>query len=181
MTDYRKLSVADTDQLKEWWHWLDSNRGDRAQLRRASVADDILMTSAFSHFLQKMPRYWGVAEGQKGIALSDAAMVAAVLAKVQAPDEKNSFSRALALPKEGGSKAVMSELRFQQLQKSRSPDEFFTRICRAVDMLGGKVNITSLADDILHWLSEFRFGPSSRPQGRLAVRWATDYYAVFKD
>ncbi len=178
---YRKLNPEDAERLKAWWHLLNGNRGERAQLRRASQPDDILMTAAFSGFLQKMPGYWGVAEGEKGISLSDAGFVAAVLSRVKTLDEKNSFARTLALPKEPGGKAVMSELRFQQLQKSRTPQEFFTRICRSVALANGKVNVVSLADDILHWLSEYRFGSASKPQQRLAVRWASDYYHAFKD
>ena len=181
MAEYRTLKPEDIERLKAWWHHLDDHRGERAQLRRANQPDDILMTPAFSAFLQKLPGYWGVAEGTKGIGLSDAALVAAVLARVKIPDDKNSFARSLALPKESGGKAVMSELRFQQLQKSRSREEFFTRICRALALLGGKANIASLADDCLHWLNEFRYGPPAKPQNRLAIRWASDYYHAFKD
>ena len=116
------------------------------------------------------------------IPLTNAAMVAAVIARVKENDKRGiGFAKSLALPKEGGSKAVMSELRFQQLQKSRTPEEFFVRICRAVDLLNRKANVVSLADDILHWLAEKRFGPASKPADRLAVRWASDYYAALKD
>ena len=180
-TSYRKLKPEDSQRLIAWWDSLDKNRGDRAQLRRARQPDDILMTPAFSKFLQTMPGYWGVAEGKKGIPLNDAAFVAATLARVKTLEEKNSFARSLALPKEVGGKAAMSELRFQQLQKSRSETEFFTRICRALALVGGKANIASLADDCLHWLSEFRYGPAAKPDQRLMVRWASDYYHAFKD
>lgn len=175
----RKLDQDDCKALLTWWGWLDDNRGDRAVLRRAESPDDALLSPAFAHFLQKMPMRWIETET---IPLTDAAMVAAVIARVKEHDGSlKSFAAALASAKEGGSKAAMSELRFQQLQKSRTPDEFFTRLCRAVDLLGCKVNIISLADDILHWLNESRFGPASRPTERLAVRWASDYYTALKD
>ena len=181
MKAYRKLGPEDVERLKAWWDSLNENRGERAQLRRAVQPDDILMTPAFSGFLQRMPGYWGAAEGQQGISISEAAFVAAVLARVKTPEEKHSFASILALPKEPGGKPVMSELRFQQLQKSRTPQEFFTRICRAVALTNGKANLSSLADDILHWLNEHRFGPASKPQQRLAIRWASDYYQHFKE
>lgn len=175
----RKLDQDDCAALLAWWRWLDDNRGDRAVLRRASSPDDILLAAAFAHFLQKMPPRWS---GNDTVRLSDAAMVAAIVARVKTHDDSHkSFATSLASAKEGGSRAAMSELRFQQLQKSRTPDEFFTRLCRAVDLLGRKVNIVSLADDTLHWLSESRFGPASKPAERLAVRWASDYYAALKD
>ena len=75
----------------------------------------------------------------------------------------------------------MSELRFQQLQKSRSSEEFFRRICRAIALLGGIANVAAVTNDILHWLKEYRTAPARKPEQRLAVRWATDYYTAFKD
>lgn len=172
------LTSEDASSLLKWWSTLDNNRADRAQLRRAQSPGDILLTPAFSHFIQKMPSHWSE---NKRIKLTDAAMVAAVTARITKADPRYSFAKSLALPKEGGSKAVMSELRFQQLQKSRSEDEFFKRVCRAVDMLNRQANVASLADDILHWLFELRFGPASKPMDRIAVRWASDYFANFKD
>jgi len=176
----RKLDQEDCSALLSWWNWLDDNRGDRAILRRANSPDDVLLTSAFAHFLQKMPSKWS--DNKHSLPLTDAAMVAAIIARVKIHDAtRTSFAKALASPKEGGSKAAMTELRFQQLQKSRTPEDFFSRLSRAVDLLGRKTNILSLADDTLHWLNEHRFGPSSKPMERLAVRWASDYYAAFKD
>ncbi|MBL4867221.1 MAG: type I-E CRISPR-associated protein Cse2/CasB [Pseudomonadales bacterium] len=175
---FKKLDKDDQSKLLDWWRWLDENRGDRAQLRRAKGSDDILLTAAFSHFLYKMPGRWSESDQ---ISITNAAMVAAVVARIKKNNEKSSFARELGLPKEGGSHAVMSELRFLQLQKSRTPDEFFTRTCRAIALLGGKASVLSVADDILHWLDEQRFGPSSKPQDRLAVRWASDYYAALKN
>ncbi|WP_422460671.1 type I-E CRISPR-associated protein Cse2/CasB [Endozoicomonas sp. ALB115] len=181
MKDYRKLREQDQPALLSWWESLQNDPGERAQLRRVSCSDDILLSSAFARFLRQMPGYWGVRPGERGIGLADAAMVAAVLARVKEHNKSHRFATSLALPKEKGGKAAMSELRFQQLQKSRTEQEFFTRICRAVNLLEGKVNLLSLADSILHWLNEFRFAPASRPQDRLAVLWASEYYAVFKD
>lgn len=181
----KKLSEEDANCLKRWWSGLDDNRGDRAHLRRATNSDDVLLTPAFAHFLKAMPDSW--MEGKTGkntmLSMSDMALIAAVIARVKSEPQKAdaTFARSLATPKENGSKAVMSELRFQQLQKSRSPEEFFLRVCRAVSLLGGKVSVDSLADDIAHWLIEFRYGSASKPENRLAVRWASDYYTVFKD
>jgi CRISPR system Cascade subunit CasB len=175
-----KLSGQDVECLRTWCGWLDRNRGDRAQLRRAQSPEDILLSPAFSHFLNHMPRTW-VTDNK--FPLTDIAMVAAVLARVkdEPPDKSMTFATALAAPKKGSLSPIMSELRFQQLQKSRTPQDFYLRICRAVQLLGGKVNIVCLADDILHWLAEYRYGPASKPDQRLAVRWATDYYTSFKE
>lgn len=177
MTYYHRLKDEDERQaLISWWHWLDDHRGERAVLRRAASADDILLTPAFSRFLALMPEQWGATQH-----LFDSAMVAGLLARVKVDDRNNTFAKALALPKQGGSKAAMSELRFLQLQKSRDPDEFFLRVSRAIALLGGRVHILSLADGVLHWLLEHRRVIDREPTKRLAVRWATDYYTSFKD
>ena len=175
MREFKFLFDPDVKGLRDWHNWLDANRGDRAQLRRAQSPDDVLLTTAFAHFLQHMPRRWS-----EDLAITDAALVAAVLARVRQDDSKTSFAKALASPKVGGTKARMSELRFQQLQKSHTPEDFFKRLCRAVALLGGEVNIPALANDILHWLKENRTAPAIKAQDRLAVRWASDYYANFK-
>ena len=175
MSYRHRLQDEDCKPLLAWWHWLDDNRGDRAQLRRAVAPEDILLTPAFAHFLQQMPARW--AEG-RSIQLVDAALVASIIARVKTQNDKDSFARALALPKEGGGRSVMSELRFQQLQKSRTPEEFFTRMQRALALLNGKADVLSVADNILHWLSEHRTAVNGDPQKRLAVIWASDYYAA---
>ena len=178
MKAYQYLTEHDVHQLRSWHRWLNDNRADRAKLRRAQSPEDILLSPAFAHFLGQMPERW---QDPDAINLLDAAMVAAVLARVKIDDVKHSFATALAMPKEAASRAAMSELRFQQLQKSRTPEDFFRRISRAVALLGGKANIACLTDNILQWLLEYRYAPARRPAQRLAVRWATDYYTALKD
>lgn len=169
---YRFLKdSAARDRLLEWWKWLDDNRGDRARLRRVESPDDVLLTSAFSRFLAEMPEEWSLSA-----QLPASALVAAIVAQVKENATSPSFSTQLATPKEGGDKPRMSELRFQQLQKSQDPTEFYRRLLRAVRMLDGNVNILSIANDILHWMYEYRKGVDRNPHQRLAFCWASDYY-----
>lgn len=166
------LKNADNcEKLRSWWVTLDENRGDRARLRRAERPDDILLTEPFFRFLQHMPERWGKPE-----ALLSSAIVAASLSHVKELQDSETFATQLALPKQGGKKARISELRFQQLQKSRDPEEFFRRLLRAIRLAESKVNILSLSESILHWMNEYRYGVNREPQKRLAVRWATEYY-----
>lgn len=169
---YRFLNPPETcDRLLEWWNWLDDNRGDRARLRRAEKPDDVLLTGAFSRFLSEMPESWSDSGH-----LPASALVAAILAHVKGNQDSARFAAQLATPKDGGDKPRMSELRFQQLQKSNDPGEFFRRLLRAVRMLDGNVNILSLANDALHWMYEYQRGIDRNPQARLAFCWANDYY-----
>ena len=171
-TQYRFLKKTESrEKLRSWWESLDKNRGDRARLRRAERPDDVLLTEPFFRFLQQMPEEW-----TKPDELISSAIVAAALSNVKRRRDGETFATQLALPKQGGKKARMSELRFQQLQKSRDPEEFFRRLLRAIRLAESEVNILSLAESILHWMNEYRYGADRTPQKRLAVRWATEYY-----
>lgn len=166
----------DCPRLLAWWQSLDGNRGDRARLRRADTPADVLLTEPFFRFLQQMPDAWAAPE-----RLLSSALIAAILSHVKEPRDGQTFATQLALPRQSGKKAhtgepCMSALRFQQLQKSRDPDEFFRRLLRAIRLAESKVNIISLTESILHWMNEYRYGVDREPQKRLAIRWATDYY-----
>jgi len=177
MKDTNFLQEGDKKALLQWHRWLDDNRGDRARLRRAIVPEDILLTDAFFHFLKQMPessKHW-----RKNLLAS--ACVAGALAHVKRHQEGKCFATQLATPLEGKTKAPMSELRFQQLQKSKTLDDFYRRLLRAVQLLDSRVNILSLANDILHWHREFTRTIDRHPQNRLAVRWANDYFTALKD
>lgn len=189
MSPYYFFEYEDIQAIQQWHESLNKNRGDRARLRRADSPEDILLTEAFFHFLQKMPDsdMW-----RKDLAIS--ACVAGALSQVKTDRQTNSrirnkkdsdkpkvmasFAEQLATPHENKGKAPMSELRFQQLQKSPSSEDFYRRIIRAVQLLKGQVNIVSLAHDIIQWHKEFKHPAGYSPANRLAVRWATDYFTA---
>lgn len=185
---YHFLGSGAQNALQDWHKSLVDNRGERARLRRAERAEDVLLCDAFFHFLQQMPEGWREPE-----RLFTSAAVAGLLAHVrenrqieskayQPKDEKKprqmaSFAELLARPIKGG-KPPMSELRFQQLQKGRSTDDFYRSIIRAIRLLDGSVNIYSLANDIIQWHREFNGQTDREPAKRLVVHWAIDYYTV---
>lgn len=170
-TRFRFLNeTEECHRLTRWWQSLDGNRGDRARLRRAEGPEDVLLTEAFFRFLQRMPDKWATTD-----RLLSSALVAAALSHVKNPQDGQAFATQLAIPKRGSTPRV-SELRFQQLQKSRNPDEFFRRLIRVIHLVECNVNILSLADSILHWMEEYRYGVDRESQKRLAVCWATDFY-----
>ncbi|WP_429886415.1 type I-E CRISPR-associated protein Cse2/CasB [Geoalkalibacter halelectricus] len=163
------------EKLLYWRRSLENNLGERARLRRAESPDDVLLTEAFRNFLEAMPEEWANPK-----QLPASALVAAIVAHVNAHDTETygsiSFASQLATPKDGDDKPRLSELRFQQLQKSHDPTEFFRRLLRAVRILDRNVNIPSLANDALHWMQEYSNGVERNPQERLAFCWANDYY-----
>jgi CRISPR system Cascade subunit CasB len=178
---YDFLNDKEQSDLLVWHDSLDRNRGDRARLRRAESPEDILLTNAFFHFLEKVPDKFPdkLSEEKREKRLYVSAAVAGLLAHVKSNNTNHRFAQQLATPIDG-KKAPMSELRFQQLQKSQTTDDFYRRIIRAIRLLGGNVNIISLANDIIHWHKEFEHQLDRHPSNRLAVRWATDYFTALK-
>jgi len=175
-TSYSILLREDEQKkLKDWYCKLEDNRADRAILRRSGSADDVLLTPAFSRFLKSMPAHWSEPNRIYG-----SAMVAGLLGRVKQCTNE-SFAKSLALPRKAGGKAMMNELRFRQLQKSRTTDEFFIRMSRAIALIDGKVDVLSVADGVLLWLKEQRQSLDKNPSRRLAVRWAFEYYSNTND
>ncbi len=188
---YNFLSFEEQKALQRWHHWLDDNRGDRARLRRAERPEDILLSDAFFHFLEQMPEDW-----RERMPIFTSGAVAGLLAHVKEdrqtlskgyqPKDKEkprniaSFAEQLATPAKS-KKPPMSELRFQQLQKSWTTDDFYRHVLRAIRLLDGKINMPSLANDIIQWHQEFDNQINRKPSNRLAVRWATDYFTVLQN
>lgn len=175
MVNYN-LHGADANHLKNWHAKLDEQRGLRAQLRRIDRPEDVLLTEAFALFLQRMPAAWRHED-----QLMASALVAAVLSWVVQDMPNKRFAQQLkkgSQERSDSDRAFFSEMRFQQLLKSRTTEEFYRRLLRAIRMLKGQVNILSLTADILQWYQEFNCGPDRNPVDRLAVKWARDYYAA---
>lgn len=163
------LHGAEPAKLLAWWAALDADRGMRARLRRIDRPDDVLLTDAFFNFLKYVPQHWSESNH-----LYASALVASILSQIGKNDSSRSFAAQLGA--EVGGRPVMSELRFKQLLKSRTPEEFFKRILRAVRLLKGTANILSVADGILRWYDEYQYGPERNPVNRLSVKWAQEYY-----
>jgi len=151
------------------------SRGVGAALRHCGDPDSALLTEGFRLL-------WfatgGESETRSANLMPAWATVAAVLASVKAHEPDHSFATALGQEKAQTGKPAMSELRFSQLQKSPDMDAFFTRCRRAVALLNCRVNILSLADDILLWHTEQQGRRSSQPSHRLAAKWANDYFTA---
>jgi len=189
MQELRYLTTEEVAALQRWHKGLQDHRGNRARLRRAERAEDVLLTSAFFDFLCEMPENWGeekrifTSAAVSGL-LAHATEDRRVESKRYQPkaDKKEkkiaSFAELLARPIKGQKQVPMSEIRFQRLQQSRTTDDFYRGIRRAIRLLGDSVNIASLANDIIQWHFEFNGQSYRNPTKRLAVRWATDYFTV---
>lgn len=153
-------------------------RATRSLLRRATSTDEALLTDGFRMLWFMLP-----AKRRSTFDMPAWACVAAVLAEVRGDDRTFSFAMAMGSEdkregRQGTGKPKVSELRFQQLLRSADLDELMRRARRTVHLLGNKVHVLSLADSLLHWHQEKQGRFASRPDHRLAVRWANDYFSA---
>jgi len=185
----------DADQknwVRQWWRALDpiEKKGQlltshpdlsglghqaRARLRRCTSVQSLLLEPAtykLAERLMDLEREKG--NGRFAANYAAVALVAGVLACVQ-DDAKQPESLAAELGKERNGRKCMSELRFTQLMRARTDDDFLRLVRRAIHLAGRETNVPTLANDILAWWLEK--DPSSIDiNDRLYSRWARDYY-----
>ncbi|GGO67558.1 type I-E CRISPR-associated protein Cse2/CasB [Bowmanella pacifica] len=145
----------------------------RAELRRCDSPASVLLTDGFRSLWHALPE-----EVQADAAdhrVMAWACIVGVLAYVETQTEKP-FAASLGEVKEGTDKARVSEMRFQALQQAKTENEFFTRLHRLIKQIDRKVNVLSLADDILSWFDERYYRRAEMSSNNLAVRWALAYY-----
>ena len=142
--------------LDAWWRALDDNRGDRAELRRCGTLAEVVFTPSYHRLRQTVCRYGAVHD--EGLAL-----VAGLAAKVKSNALDNTVAEQMATGK--GDAARVSGLRFRRLLKVKGQEELFTAFGRVIALLGGAVNLQSLAQSAYFW------------NDRTRKQWAFDYYS----
>jgi len=150
--DSPELQALDT-----WWRSLDDNRGDRAELRRCGTLAEVVFTPAYHRLRQSVCRSGAVHDD--GLAL-----VAGLVAKVKSNATDYTVAGQMATGKSDGS-ARVSGLRFRRLLKVKEREEFFTAMARIIALLGGAVNLQSLAQSAYFW------------NDRTRKQWAFEYYS----
>lgn len=199
-TETRRCAVLDNHEryvVRRWWQQLTLGeseakrrdlpppwpRGLRAVLRRCESADAAVLTEAFRKLWQMLENdKEGVGDGRRECHIEAWACAALVAAELRDETPGVTPGRALGSQRKETDRPCMSELRFQQLQQSQSPDELVRRMRRAIALVGQKnVSVVNLVDDVLLWCQERR-DPSAaarrRVEDRIAFRWANDYFTT---
>ncbi len=145
------------DALFSWWKELDNARGDRAALRQCHNPREVAFTPAFHRLKMRLDQFGFIPPDH----VDRLAIVAGVLSHVTENKsdafEKNiqrSFAVQMARPAQKwgrGDKACVSGMRFRNLLKTEDPDKLYTTMIRLVRLLGGSVDIASLANGIYWW------------------------------
>lgn len=139
--------------LLRWWQGLDTNRGDRAELRRAHNLTAIALTSAYQHLYRTLLSYgWPEADKPENNWRNERlAAIAGLLAHVKNPNE-----RSLPVIMSEGERPPFSELRFRRLLESSSIDEVFSGLRRALPLVAYQANVLELANDVLFWSDDVK-------------------------
>jgi CRISPR system Cascade subunit CasB len=158
------------DALLSWWKELDNAGVDRAALRRCNNPLEVKITPAFHRLKRRLEPFRSMSPDH----VDRLAIVAGVLSYVQ-ENKLNGYERnverAFAVqmtrpPQKWGrrDKACVSGMRFRNLLKIEDPDKLYPTIIRLIRLLGGSVDIASLANGI-YWWNE-----------RTKKEWAYAYY-----
>ena len=146
----------ETQALSRWWLALNENRGDRAELRRCSTLAEVAFTPAYHRLRLDLMKF--------GAVNADAlAVVAGLAARMKSNVVGNTLAEQMATGKSDGS-ARLSGLRFRRLLKIKEREDLFTAMGRVIALLGGAVNLQSLADSVYYW------------NDRTRKQWAFEYY-----
>ncbi|MBL7636889.1 type I-E CRISPR-associated protein Cse2/CasB [Atlantibacter hermannii] len=164
--------------LRTWHSQLENQRGLRASLRRSKTVNEICMSEGFRSLLVQTHSLWKVEH--QAWRFTALALVAGLVSQVKSNDERQTFA-ARAGNKSERKRPLMSELRFARLRAVKTPDALLRQLRRAVMLLGGNVNVVSLAEDVFHWCQEHEdLRTHYRRQQPLTefiqIRWAMEYY-----
>lgn len=174
------MSIVKDDHkatLRRWHQDLQEKRGLRASLRRSKTVNEACLSEGFRSLLMQTHSLWKI-DGQEW-RFTALALTAALAAHVKSIDERQKF--ATQLGQMTGNNPVMSELRFSRLSAVKTSDELLRQLLRAVQLLNGVVNLTSLAEDVFIWCREndellSHIRRRQRPTEFIRIRWALEYY-----
>lgn len=147
----------ETQVLLAWWKSLEDYRGDRAELRRCSTLTEVAFIPAYHRLRLALLKHGRVND-------DSLAVVAGLAARIKANIGGNTLAEQMASGKSDNS-ARVSGLRFRRLLKTKGHVEFFTAMGRVMALLGGTVNLQSLAKSAYYWNDKTR------------KQWALEYYS----
>ena len=147
----------ESEALIAWWQKLDVNRGERAELRRCGTPTEVVFTPAYHRLRHAVIRYGAVND-------DNLAAIAGLVARVKINAVESTIAELMASGKGESAKARVSGLRFRRLLKVKDQEELFPALGRVIALLGGAINLQSIAQSVYFW------------NDRTRKQWAFDYY-----
>ena len=149
------MNDNDFQILFEWWEGLENDRGGRAELRRTKSPEEVVFCSAYHRLYNRL--HWSGKDRDK------LASIAGLAAHVKRNIDSASLAEQMAEPKSGKNPAI-SGLRFRRILAIDDRSELYIAMIRVIRMLGGNVNLRSLAESVYLWNTETK------------KRWAYKYW-----
>lgn len=137
-------------RLKSWWDepktnsGIPSKKGKKAELRRCHTPEEVSLLG-FYHDLRISLAEIGFDDPDR------VAMVAGLCAHVRSDDVPISLAKQMASSKGEGDRPQVSELRFRRFLAIDNQTELYQTLIRIIRMLGGGVNLYSLASVAANW------------------------------
>lgn len=152
--------------LEKWWSSLESNKGQRAELKRCHSVSELYACPA-AH------RVWRQSFAEHGLNADKMLLTIGLLSHVR-NHSNESLGKQLAGTSPKRSRAALSELRFRRLLQTDDPESLFSAMRRVISLTDKTSNIYELARLAYRWQS-----PISVDQARKEL--AYDYYEFFKN
>jgi CRISPR system Cascade subunit CasB len=153
-----KKDSPEVQVLIKWWEGLEKERGERAMLRRCGTLAEVVFSPAY-HRLRRALMNVGRFDDDR------LSLVVGLFARIKPPNaDGSSIAEQMATGKPDGS-ARVSGLRFRRLLKVKDLEELFIAMTRIIALLGGSVNLQSLAQSVYFWNDKTR------------KDWAFEYYS----
>lgn len=156
-----KKDSPEVQVLISWLEGLDENRGERAVLRRCATLTEVVFSPAY-HRLRRALMNVGRFDDDR------LSLVVGLSARVKVNSDGYGIAGQMATGKLDGS-ARVSGLRFRRLLKVNNREELFIAMTRVIVLLGGTVNLQSLAQSVYFWNDKTR------------KDWAFEYYSKAPD
>jgi len=157
-----KKNSPEVKKLIEWSDDLEKKyRGERAVLRRCGTLAEVVFSPAY-HRLRRTLMNVGRFDDDR------LSLVVGLAARFKDTADGAGIAGQMASGKSDGS-ARVSGLRFRRLLKVKDREELFIAMIRIIALLGGAVNLQSLAQSVYFWNDITR------------KEWAFDYYSKAPD
>ncbi|MDP2863326.1 MAG: type I-E CRISPR-associated protein Cse2/CasB [Desulfobacterales bacterium] len=159
-----KKDSPEVQVLIKWWEGLEKERGERAALRRCSTLAEVVFLPSY-HLLRRSLLNVGRFDDDR------LSLVVGLSARVKANIDGVGIAEQMATGKAVASKdakAKVSGLRFRRLLKVKDREELFSAMTRVIALLGGTVDLQSLARSVYLWNDRYV---------DIRKEWAFEYYS----
>ena len=160
------IKDEERERLFKWWLELLDNSGRRAQLKRCASPEEAAL----------IPETFKVKTILPKASIEACATIAGILSALKKECLSVSLPLGKQLAVEKNSRPLFSETRFRQLLSSKTWNELYTHLRRAVGILDGMVNPIPLTEFILRWDWEAKYAATQAPGKSLVFELSRDYY-----